>query len=287
MPIFPRAAGAVTAGDDAHPAVVRLGIARTPKPRRLCRVRSGVRPRRSALDDARSPGADHQSPITTRLLHFEHDKMSSRGIWCWVLAAWLNAGRMSRSKVAIVTTLRDAGGMLELFVAIDRKTGFAHTGSAFSIIPLDLGFARLVDHPMVTTIAHDQDLRKSWAGLPEYQTYGFFIDREVMARQVLNAALAIDLARRQELDWLLHIDVDELFFSAKYPLAEHFARAQAQALDTIIYRHFEAVPEKADIADPFREVDLFASFRRGWRASFRGRAAPDRIHAPDSALEAL
>lgn len=40
-------------------------------------------------------------------------------------------------------------------------------------------------------------------------------------------------------------------------VAAHFLEAGAISVDTICYRNFEAVPEKADIADPFREVDLF------------------------------
>lgn len=78
-----------------------------------------------------------------------------------------------------------------------------------------------------------------------------------MARQVLNAALAMDMARSQGLDWLLHIDADELFFSMKRPAPEHFFEALSQPFDTLSYQNLEAVPEKTDIADPFREVDLF------------------------------
>ena len=78
-----------------------------------------------------------------------------------------------------------------------------------------------------------------------------------MARQVLNAALAMDLARGHGLGWLLHIDADELFFSPGQSCAEHFLWAGAQEANTILYMNYEAVPEKIRIDDPFREVDLF------------------------------
>ncbi|HET7084370.1 MAG TPA: glycosyltransferase family 2 protein [Rhizomicrobium sp.] len=155
---------------------------------------------------------------------------------------------------AIVTTLRDAGALLDSFAAYHLNLGFAHLFLFFDD-PADPDFSRFSRHPNVTAISHDAKLRDAWKGLPEYQTYAAFIDREVMARQVLNTALGMELARKKGLDWLLHIDADELFFLARQSLAEHFAAAQGA--DTIAYANFEAVPEKADIGDPFREVDLF------------------------------
>jgi len=163
---------------------------------------------------------------------------------------------MSRSKVAIVTTLRDAGAMLESFVAYHLRTGFAHLFLFFDD-PADPGLARFSGHPMITAVAHDELLRKSWASLPEYDGLAEYLDREVMVRQVLNAALAMDMARSQGFDWLLHIDADELFFSVTRPVPEFFFEALSQPFDTICYQNLEAVPERLDIADPFREVDLF------------------------------
>jgi hypothetical protein len=163
---------------------------------------------------------------------------------------------MSDNSAAIVTTLRDAGAILDSFIAYHLKLGFSHLFLFFDD-PADPDLARLANHPDVTAIAHDADLRARWQALPEYQTYADFIDREVMARQVLNAALGMDMARQKGLGWLLHIDADELFFPARQTVGEHFAAARAQDLDTILYRNFEAVPEKTEIRDPFREVDLF------------------------------
>jgi hypothetical protein len=164
--------------------------------------------------------------------------------------------KVSRVKVAIVTTLRDAGSLLDSFVTYHLKSGFAHLFLFFDD-PSDQCLLRFAGHPMVTTISHDDRLLQSWSRLPEYQAYAEFIGREVMARQVLNVALAMELARENRFDWLLHIDVDELFFTPKRTAMEHFSLAQSQPAETICYQNFEAVPEKVDITDPFREVDLF------------------------------
>jgi len=159
-------------------------------------------------------------------------------------------------RVAIVTTLRDAGGTLDSFVAYHLHHGFAHLFLFFDD-PSDPGLERFAAHPLVTVIPHDGELRRRWAGLPEYTAGSEFMDREVMARQVLNAALAIGLARQKQFDWLLHIDADELFFAPRQSVAEHFIQIDALAADTIRYQNFECVPEKDDIADAFREVSLF------------------------------
>ena len=163
---------------------------------------------------------------------------------------------MNVPRVAIATTLRDAGGMLDFFVAYHLHIGFAHLFLFFDD-PSDPGLERFANHPKVTAIPHDSRLRRLWTGLPEYRTGGEFVDSEVMARQVFNAALAMDWARQKQCDWLLHIDVDELFFTPRQSAAEHFSEIHASAADTIRYQNFESVPEKADIADAFREVNLF------------------------------
>ena len=158
--------------------------------------------------------------------------------------------------MAIVTTLRDAGGTLDSFVAYHLHHGFAHLFLFFDD-PLDPGLERFAQHPKVTAIPHDSHLRRLWAGLPEYRTGGEFMDSEVMARQVFNAALAMDWARQKQCDWLLHIDADELFFTPRQSAMGHFSESHASAADTIRYQNFECVPERDDIADAFREVTLF------------------------------
>jgi hypothetical protein len=155
---------------------------------------------------------------------------------------------------AIVTTLRHAGASLDSFIAWHLSCGFSRLFLFFDD-PADPDLPRLAAHPAVTAIAHDAALRRAWTRLPEYPHYAAFIDREVMARQVLNVALAMEIARAHGLAWLLHIDADELFHSPD--CAEHFGWADRQKANTVKYLNYEAVPEKIEITDPFREVDLF------------------------------
>lgn len=160
---------------------------------------------------------------------------------------------MTSPTAAIVTTLRDAGAMIDSFIAYHLRIGFSRLFLFFDD-PNDPDMARLSAVSGIRVIGHDAALREKWQSLPEYSKVREFLDREVMSRQVLNAAVAMDLARGEGIDWLLHIDSDELFFLSAGNVADHFA---ATAFDTIRYINLEAVPERDVITDPFREVDLF------------------------------
>lgn len=165
---------------------------------------------------------------------------------------------------AIVTTLRNAGTTIDSFVAYHLAIGFAHIYLIFDD-PADPELSRLASHPHVTAMAHDSALRRAWTGLRLYAANADHVDREVMARQVLNVEHVMNLARQRGFAWLLHIDSDELFLSPNESAAAHFAWLDAQPFETVVYQNYEAVPEADDIADCFREVDLFkvpAALRR-------------------------
>jgi hypothetical protein len=160
------------------------------------------------------------------------------------------------AKAAIATTLRGAGLMIDSFVAYHLASGFDRLFLFFDD-PEDPDFARFSAHPGVTAVACDAVLKQEWMQLPEYEALSPFITSDVMARQALNTALAMAWARQEGLNWLLHIDVDELFILPRQSVAQHFAVCDERAPDAIRYLNFEALPERVDIKDPFREVDLF------------------------------
>jgi len=84
-----------------------------------------------------------------------------------------------------------------------------------------------------------------------------FIEREVMARQVLNAAAAVPLATESGIDWLVHLDSDELFCVEGGSAPAHFQRLADQGIRRALYLNHEAAPEQEDIEDFFRTVTLF------------------------------
>lgn len=163
---------------------------------------------------------------------------------------------MNPVRAAIVTTLRNAGNVLDSFISYHLSIGFSHLYLFFDDAN-DPGLPRVAGHPAITAIAHDASLRNRWCELPQYHERSAFLDREVMARQVLNAGLAMEMARDAGFDWLLHIDSDELFYSPFETASAHFESLQNQVFESVHYMNYEAVPERDEIGDFFREVDLF------------------------------
>lgn len=161
-----------------------------------------------------------------------------------------------KSQAAIVTTLRNAGASLESFIAYHLAIGFAHIFLFFDDAD-DPDRTRAAGHPQVTAIAHDAALRAAWQALPQYEAQAPFLDREVMARQVLNVAYAMELARARGFDWLLNIDADELFHTPGGRADAHFASLSEEPVDTVNYPNYEALPESDTVRDCFREVTLF------------------------------
>lgn len=79
------------------------------------------------------------------------------------------------------------------------------------------------------------------------------------ARQQLNADFALGEATKDGVDWLLHLDADELFYLVPpMTLQEHFAKLKTDNVGTIVYMNYEGVPEQTEaIGDYFHEVTLF------------------------------
>lgn len=166
------------------------------------------------------------------------------------------ADRSARGGPAIVTTLRDAGPLLDRFITWHTAAGFARLYLVFDD-PADPDAARVSGRPGVTVIAHDAVLRDAWTAQTMFAALGDSTDTEVMARQILNAAVVMDRARRDGCSWLLHIDIDELFWSPDQSLADHFGALEAEAFEIVTYRNLEAAPEADEIDDPMGEVTLF------------------------------
>lgn len=157
---------------------------------------------------------------------------------------------------AIVATVRDAADVLDSFVAWHLATGFAHIWLFFDD-PADPAASALWGHPQVTVVRCDAQLRGHWRGLRSWARFGGHVDREVMARQILNCELAIGMAAAAGMDWILHIDGDELFYSDVGSAPEHFRELDARGTGNAVYLNFEALPEALEVGDYFREVTLF------------------------------
>ena len=66
----------------------------------------------------------------------------------------------------------------------------------------------------------------------------------------------IQLAQKDGIDWILHIDTDELIYPGG---ASHFSLQQMladvpQDVDTLVFPNYESLAERNDVSSPFEEV---------------------------------
>ncbi|KAH7299236.1 hypothetical protein KP509_24G001800 [Ceratopteris richardii] len=82
---------------------------------------------------------------------------------------------------------------------------------------------------------------------------------ELFVKQSLNMEMAIVMAREAQMDWIIHLDTDELLHPAgarEYSLRRLLADVD-ESVDTVIFPNYESAIESDDIRDPFTEVSMF------------------------------
>jgi len=160
------------------------------------------------------------------------------------------------ARVCIATTVRDPGVCLESFIRYHLAIGIAHIYIFFDD-PEDPAAQIALRFSEVTAIPNDEALQLQQAlGNILYAKYGPHASYEVMARQILNVETAIQLALEQGMDWILHIDGDELFYLGETLTLDWFDHLDSDILQVHFLNH-EAAPEEFEIEDYFREVTLF------------------------------
>ncbi|ONK69143.1 uncharacterized protein A4U43_C05F19800 [Asparagus officinalis] len=91
---------------------------------------------------------------------------------------------------------------------------------------------------------------------------GFFYkpcNYELFVKQSLNMEMAIVMARNAGMDWIIHLDTDELMHPAgapEYSLRRLLADVPSN-VDMVIFPNYESSIERDDVKDPFSEVSMF------------------------------
>ena len=129
---------------------------------------------------------------------------------------------------------------------------------------------------------------RRWGTLPtdprldtvrRYAELGSAASYAIASRQALNASVALEAARTDELggaplDWLLHLDADELFYLEGHgrggsTLAEHFSAASRSGYGLMRYANHEALLRSGDDPPRFKINPYLAAARLGpggWRS---------------------
>lgn len=150
-------------------------------------------------------------------------------------------------QLAIATTIADAEDSIEQFIEYHLKIGF----SRIYIFIDDNNEATenlIKSHPNVVYYMRDEQLLARWQ--PHMQSIGrekcSLLSKEAMIRQELNFYIAHEDAQKEHIDWLLHIDIDELFFPNENDLQQHFSELQIQGVGGITYLNYESISTQMD-----------------------------------------
>lgn len=164
-----------------------------------------------------------------------------------------------KENAAIVTTLVNSEKVIESFVNYHIQIGFKRIFLFFDD-PLDTSIDKVKYLGAVTVIRNDDTLKARWLKTSQFLLFESkmeLIDGEVMARQMLNMEVGCQMAREEGINWILHIDVDELFYSPHQSVSEHFADLTKRDIAYCQYMNYEGIPEKVLMEDFFKEVTLF------------------------------
>lgn len=160
-------------------------------------------------------------------------------------------------KTAIVSTIVNADNVIDSFIKYHHAIGVSHF-----FFFIDDNSESIISHleknykDICTIIKNTTDIDDEYLKL-DLMFYYIYRHKEVMARQILNTKYAMNLCIDNNIDWLLSIDIDELIFISKDNINEVFKPIEDKGFDSVVFHNFEALPEKLDIKDYFKEVSVF------------------------------
>ncbi|CAK9018825.1 unnamed protein product [Durusdinium trenchii] len=164
-------------------------------------------------------------------------------------------------RVALVSTLRDVEDQFLQWLEWFRLIGFAHLFLYFDDPDQDeaaIAAARSTySGEFVSFALNSPELRKEWMSLRSWEKFSPFTD-DRMCRQLLNIAHALKRAREPDeaVDWMFHLDHDELFLPPPHGLQAHFQHLEAGNCRLCLYQNFEAAPQSHTLT-PFLDVSYF------------------------------
>jgi hypothetical protein len=162
-------------------------------------------------------------------------------------------------KSAIVSTFVNADNVIDSFIKYH-----SHIGYDYFIFFIDDNSPAIIKHLETNYknnvfIIKKDDIHKELAKKTRvYNEFNQFTHNEVMARQIINTEIALNICLEKKIDWLTHIDIDELFhLTIKTSINELFKDIESLGFDNIFHYNYEALPQVFDIKDYFKEVNLF------------------------------
>lgn len=159
---------------------------------------------------------------------------------------------MEKLNVGICSTVKHVGENLRCFVEYHQSIGFSHFFLFFDD-PEDEDIKSVSEIPGVKVIPVTPQLRIQH---PELETFtSKWYETKIMARQEFHASVAMKWAC-DELDWLFHLDSDELFYCKSLDVRS-VLRDVPEEIEQIVFCNYEGICDKIYVKNVFAEVQLF------------------------------
>ena len=185
-------------------------------------------------------------------------------------------------KVAICLTVADAKDNIDFFIRYHFLIGFSHI-----IVFVDDGceetYLKATRYSNVLAFKRDCHLLEAWKLVPIYRELNkrALKNHEVMVRQEYNVFVAHSFCHELEIDWLLHIDIDELFYLNGNDFDEFFLKLDHKAHGGCIFTNYEVIPNSLNSELIYLCGDVFKKnyFKRGvWNYSDSQRKYIEKNH---------
>lgn len=169
---------------------------------------------------------------------------------------------MGQPSLALVATVRRLDPSFRTWLHHHRSHGFETIYLVFDAPDEDRAWIDEIRGSAhfegVRCIENDAAHQARVRAQPQYARLAQSSVRTVVDRQRLNAGVVMAQALADGVDWLVHLDADELLapFAPGRAIAAYFTQVP-ERYDEVIFPNFEAVPEAEEIADPFVDVTLF------------------------------
>lgn len=158
--------------------------------------------------------------------------------------------------LAIAVTVADGADSIGKFIGYHLRIGF----SVIYLFVDDNDEATIEvasRYRQVTIFCRDRELENRWSQFQVKKEEYSWPDREVMIRQELNFHVAFNQAKKDGVDWLLHIDLDELFYPNGMDLQAHFKDLQINNYRSITYLNLESIVTSTEAESIYESSKYF------------------------------
>ena len=160
-------------------------------------------------------------------------------------------------RIAIISTMADVENTISTFIDYHISIGITDF-----IIFLDNPDEKntiniLAKYANVKVFLNDYDLQKKWKSCQLYNENKQYLKTEFRAKQALNTELGIRYAIETNIDWVLHIDIDEAFYIYGNSIIDHFSKMEKDKNYIINYENYESLQHKFETDNYFKDVIYF------------------------------